>query len=353
VVDDGRLYGRGGADDGYAAFAALTAIEAVRVAGGRHARCVVLIECSEESGSHDLPAHLDQLGDRIGTPSLVVCLDSGCANYDRLWVTTSLRGNLVGTLRVDVLTEGVHSGLAGGVVPSSFRILRRLLDRIEDPDTGRILLPELHGEVPEERRRAIVDSAADLGEEVRGFPYAGTTRSPLADPVDQLVARTWEPSLSLTGMDGIPPGSEAGNVLRPFTSAVTSIRLPPNVDAGAAGAALIAALEADPPHGARVRYSVDDAASGWDAPPTAGWLTAALDEASQAEFGPPAGSMGEGGSIPFMAMLGRRFPHAQFMVTGVLGPGTNAHGPNEYLHLETGRRVTAAVAHVLHAHAHR
>jgi acetylornithine deacetylase/succinyl-diaminopimelate desuccinylase-like protein len=353
VVADGRLYGRGGADDGYAGFAALTAIEAVRASGGSHARCVVLIECSEESGSPDLPAHLDQIGDRLGTPSLVVCLDSGCATYDRLWVTTSLRGVLVGRLRVDVLTEGVHSGSAGGVVPSSFRVLRRLLDRIEDPDTGRILLPDLHGEIPDERRRAVVDAAEDLDVEVQTFPYAGTTQPVWGDPVARQLARTWEPSLAVTGMDGIPPGAQAGAVLRPFTSAVLSIRLPPRIDPDAAGVAVGAALEADPPHGAQVRFTVHDGASGWDAPATAPWLADALEAASQTEFGQPVGRMGEGGTIPFMALLGHRFPDAQFMVTGVLGPASNAHGPNEFLDLETGRRVTAAVAHVLDAHARR
>jgi acetylornithine deacetylase/succinyl-diaminopimelate desuccinylase-like protein len=352
VLDDGRLYGRGGADDGYACFAALTAIEAARRAGGSHARCVVLVECSEESGSPDLPAHLEELGDRLGTPSLVVCLDSGCADYDRLWTTTSLRGNLIGELRVDVLTEGVHSGAAGGVVPSSFRVLRRLLDRIEDPDSGRLLLPELHAEVPEARRRAVEATAAELTHELT-FPYAGSTRSPIDGPVEMLLAKTWEPALSVTGMDGVPPTSEAGNVLRPYTTVTLSLRLPPTVDTDEAGRALTEALEADPPHGASVRFRVLDAAAGWDAPPTAPWLLEALDAASQAEFGAPAGAMGEGGTIPFMAMLGQRFPDAQFMITGVLGPGNNAHGPNESLHLETGRRVTASVAHVLDAHANR
>jgi acetylornithine deacetylase/succinyl-diaminopimelate desuccinylase-like protein len=356
VVEDGRLYGRGGADDGYACFAALTAIEAVRATGGSHARCVLLVECSEESGSVDLPAHLDHLdraGEGLGTPSLVVCLDSGCATYDRLWVTTSLRGNLIGTLRVDVLTEGVHSGSAGGVVPSSFRILRRLLDRIEDPDTGKLLLPELQGHVPAERLHAIEASAADVADQLAAFPYAAGTQPVYGDPAAAQLARTWEPSLSVTGMDGIPPGSEAGNVLRPFTTATLSLRLPPNVDVAIAGEALTAALEADPPHGAQVRFTVADAAPGWDAPPTAPWLAEALEAASLEEFGKRAGSQGEGGSIPFMAMLGARFPEAQFLVTGVLGPGSNAHGPNEFLHLATGRRVTATVARVLDAHARR
>jgi len=353
VVDGDRLYGRGGADDGYAVFASLTAIEAVEAAGGSHARCVVIAECSEESGSPDLPAHLAALGDRIGNPSLVVCLDSGCATYDRVWATTSLRGNLIGELRVDVLTEGVHSGNAGGVVPSSFRILRRVLDRIEDPDTGELLLPELQTTIPEERRSALAATATELGADLAPFPFVGATRSPHEGHAEQLLAKTWHASMSVTGMDGVPPGDQAGNVLRPFTAATLSFRLPPGVDPDAAGDALVVALEADPPHGAQVRFTVRSAEAGWDAPPTEPWLAAALDEASEEAFGRPSSTIGEGGTIPFMAMLGARFPDAQFLITGVLGPGSNAHGPNEFLHLDMGRRLTAAVAQIVDAHARR
>jgi acetylornithine deacetylase/succinyl-diaminopimelate desuccinylase-like protein len=353
VLVDGRLYGRGGADDGYAVFAALTALDAVRSAGGAHSRAVVLIECSEESGSPDLPAYVDHLADRIGTPSLVVCLDSGCATYDRLWVTTSLRGNLIGELRVDVLTEGVHSGGAGGIVPSSFRVLRRLLGRVEDDATGHILLPELHSDIPEERMEAIKSTAPELASSLERFPWAGTTTSPDPSPEQRMVASTWEPCLAVTGMDGIPPGSRAGNVLRPFTAATLSFRLPPTVDAAVAAEALVQTFEADPPHGAEVHFTVSSAESGWDAPPTASWLSDAVDAASTAAFGLPARAMGEGGTIPFMGMLGKRFPDAQFLVTGVLGPESNAHGPNEFLDVATARRITTCLATVLDAHARR
>jgi acetylornithine deacetylase/succinyl-diaminopimelate desuccinylase-like protein len=353
VLADGRLYGRGGADDGYAVFASLTALDAVRSAGGAHSRAVVLIECSEESGSPDLPAYVDHLASRIGKPSLVVCLDSGCATYDRLWLTTSLRGNLIGELRVDVLTEGVHSGGAGGIVPSSFRVLRRLLGRVEDDATGHILLPELHSDIPEERMEAIKSTAPELASTLERFPWAGTTTSPDPSPEQRMVASTWEPCLAVTGMDGIPPGSRAGNVLRPFTAATLSFRLPPTVDAAVAAEALVQTFEADPPHGAEVHFTVSSAESGWDAPPTASWLSDAVDAASTAAFGLPARAMGEGGTIPFMGMLGKRFPDAQFLVTGVLGPESNAHGPNEFLDVATARRITTCLATVLDAHARR
>jgi acetylornithine deacetylase/succinyl-diaminopimelate desuccinylase-like protein len=352
VIDGDLLYGRGGADDGYAVFSALTAIEALRDAGGSHARLLVLIEASEESGSPDLPAHLDALGGRLGQVSLVVGLDSGAATYDRLWVTTSLRGMLMASVRVEVLTEGVHSGAAGGVVPSSFRILRRLLDRIEDPDTGRVLLDELWSEIPAERQEQMAATADPI---VAGlaFPWAGATKPDHADAVDLLGARTWEPSIANIAVDGFPPPDRAGNVLRPFTELTLSCRLAPTADPAAAAAALERTLTADPPNGATVTVTVRGAEGGWNAPPTATWLQTAVDGASQAHWGQPAAAMGEGGTIPFMGMLGARFPEAQFLITGVLGPGSNAHGPNEFLHLPMARRITATVSHVLDAHARR
>jgi acetylornithine deacetylase/succinyl-diaminopimelate desuccinylase-like protein len=350
-LDGNRLYGRGAGDDGYAAFAALTAVRAVRDAGGRHARCVILIEASEESGSPDLPAHIEALADVLGPIDLVVCLDSGCSDYDRLWVTTSLRGLIGFDLRVDVLTEGVHSG-ASGVVPSSFRILRALLSRIEDEDTGRVLLPGLHADIPPERVEQAHAAAAVLGDQ-REYPFAGGTQPMTEDPAEQILAATWRPALSVTGLAGAPEPQNAGNVLRPSTTAKLSMRLPPSVDEHRALELLTEALTAEAPHGAQVTLSGRETGPGWDAPATATWLAGAVEEASLRHFGQAPGALGIGGSIPFMAMLGLRFPDAQFLVTGVMGPGSNAHGPNEFLDLPTARRVTACVAEVLDAHARR
>jgi len=353
VLEGDRLYGRGGADDGYAAFASLTAIEAVHAAAGSHARCVVLIEASEESGSPDLPAYIDVLADRIGTPGLVVCLDSGCIDYDRMWVTTSLRGMVMGRLTVDIVTEGLHSGDASGMVPSSFRIARQLLERIEDSSTGELLLPELTVEIPAGRLAEAQATADEIGAIADHYPFVDGARPTTDDPAEQLLSRTWCGTLSVVGADGLPPSARAGNVLRPSTTLKLSFRLPPTADPDAALAAITQALESDPPYGARVSFHGTDAAPGWNAPETAPWLAAALDEASVASFGQGARSFGEGGSIPFMGMLGEKYPDAQFVITGVLGPDANAHGPNEYLHVPTARRLTMAVAHLLHAHATR
>jgi len=354
VIEGDKLYGRGGADDGYAMFGALGALLALKEQGVPHARAVVVIEASEESGSPDLPFYVDALAERIGKVSLVVCLDSGCGDYERLWLTTSLRGMIGGTLRVDVLEEGVHSGDASGVVVSSFRILRQLLARLENVETGEVIVSELNAPIPEERVRQAKVAAQALGDQVYAkFPFVDGMKPNGTDLAELVLNRTWRPALSVTGLAGAPPPRDAGNVLRPFTEAKLSMRAPPTVDAKKASARLKQILESDPPYGARVSYEPEKEGSGWNAPKTAPWLEAAIEDASQKSFGKPAAMMGEGGSIPFMGMLGEKFPQAQFVVTGVLGPHSNAHGPNEFLHIPTGKRVTEVVARVLAAHAVR
>jgi acetylornithine deacetylase/succinyl-diaminopimelate desuccinylase-like protein len=351
VLRDDKLYGRGGADDGYAAFGSLAAIEALERQGARRARCVVLIEGCEESGSFDLPAYVDHLAPRIGTPSLVVCLDSGCGNYEQLWGTTSLRGLVGGDLSVEVLTEGVHSGDASGIVASSFRILRQLLARVDDPATGAVVR-DFHVQIPADRLAQAKVVAEVLGDEIHSkFPFVPGMRPMHTDLVELVLNRTWRPALSIVGMDGIPPTASAGNVLRPRTVARLSLRVPPTMDAPAAAKRLKQLLEADPPYGARVRFDYEKSGSGWNAPAMAAWLENAVGAASRDFFGKPAVYNGEGGSIPFMGMLGEKFPAAQFLITGLLGPGSNAHGPNEFLHIPTGKRLTGAVAGVLSAHA--
>ena len=349
VLEGERLYGRGGADDGYAIFSALSAIEAVQASGGSHDRCVVLIEASEESGSPDLIAHVDSLATTIGSPSLVVCLDSGCLDYNRLWVTTSLRGLAGVVLRVDVLEEGVHSGSASGVVPSSFRIMRQLLERVEDAHTGAVLIGACHVPIPEYRVAEAQRTAGETSPLSNEFPLFGNTRPMTEDAVEQILARTWRPTLSVTGADGIPPTAIAGNVLRPFTSLRLSFRLPPTAPSHSALAQIQRALTENPPYGAHVELLASEAADGWHAPAFAPWLHEALERTSRNIFGQDYRAFGEGGSIPFMAMLQQRFPESQFFVTGVLGPRSNAHGPNEFLHIPTARRISAAVAQILDA----
>ena len=353
VLRDDKLYGRGGADDGYAAFASLSAILAVQQQGIAHARCVVIIEACEESGSYDLPFYIEHLRPRIGTPSLVVCLDSGAGNYEQLWLTVSLRGMINGQLRAQVLNEGVHSGAASGVVPSSFRVLRQLLSRVEDADTGQLLLPELQAEIPADRLEEVKRVAEALGDEVwQAMPFADGAQPMGENNVERILGRTWRATLSVTGCGGMPPMGSAGNVLRPDTSLALSFRVSPTVDSHAAAAAVKTAFELDPPYGANVNFDYG-AADGWNAPSLSPWLTESLERASQANFSRSFMCSGEGGSIPFMGMLGEAFPEAQFMISGVLGPKSNAHGPNEFLHIPFARKLTCCVASVLADHCQR
>ena len=358
--EDGRLYGRGGADDGYAVYAAIAAVQALKAQDVPHPRIVGLIETCEESGSYDLLPYIDALrapgNNRLGDVGLVVCLDSGAGNYDQLWLTTSLRGMASGTLKVEILTEGIHSGDASGLVPSSFRIMRQVLDRLEDSATGRLLPASFHCEVPADRLAQAQATAAILGEEVyKRFPWAhydcgGSTTFALpttTDPLQALLNRTWLPTLSVTGAEGFPAIQDAGNVLRPWTAFKLSLRLPPLVDAAAAVQELKALLEDNAPYQAKVTFDSGGGATGWNAPAATPWFETALNEASQAHFGASCGYIGQGGTIPLMNMLSEGFPKAQMMVCGVLGPRSNAHGPNEFLHVPYARKLTTAVAQVL------
>ncbi|WP_300616568.1 M20 family metallopeptidase [Dokdonella sp.] len=351
VLEGDKLYGRGGADDGYAIFGSLAAILALQAQGIPHARCVVMIEACEESGSYDLPYYVDHLAARIGKPSLIVCLDSGCGNYDQLWLTTSLRGLTGGNLVVNVLEEGVHSGDASGVVASSFRVLRQLLSRLEDEVTGTIKPQELHVEIPAQRVAQARRTAEILGDAVYSkFPLVDGMQPMNTDLAELVLNRTWRPALSVTGVGGLPSLDAAGNVLRPYTAVKLSLRVPPTLDAKKGGEFLKRLLESQPPYGAKVTFELEKAGSGWEAPALAPWLEASVDAASQQFFGAPVAYNGEGGSIPFMGMLGEKFPGAQFMITGVLGPHSNAHGPNEFLHIPTGKRMSMCVAKVVADH---
>jgi acetylornithine deacetylase/succinyl-diaminopimelate desuccinylase-like protein len=351
TLEGDRLYGRGGADDGYAIFSAITALLALREQRSAHAHCTILIEACEESGSIDLPYYFEHLAERLGAPSVVVALDAGCGNYDQLWLTTSLRGQVAGRLIVRTLDEGIHSGDASGVVPASFRIARHLLSRLEDPDTGRVI-DCFHVAIPAERREQAVAAASALGPTFHAqLPFTAETRPVSTEGAELILNRSWRPQLAITGLDGLPAVANAAAVMQPATTMKVSLRLPPTVDPQAAAQALQQLLESDPPYGAEVSFRVDMASPGWNSPPLQPWLARALEHASEASFGHGLALIGGGGGIPFLAMLGERFPSAQFVVTGVLGPQSNAHGPNEFLHVPTALKITAAVAALLNAAA--
>ncbi|EGC37616.1 hypothetical protein DICPUDRAFT_53869 [Dictyostelium purpureum] len=350
VIKDGKLYGRGGADDGYSIFASVMAIKALQEQNISHDRYVIVIEGSEESGSIHLTQYIDKYQEEIGTPSLIVCLDSGCGNYEQLWMTSSLRGVLSGDLTVKVLDEACHSGSASGIVPSSFRILRQVIDRLENQITGEVD-KRLHVEIPSYRIDQAKKCAEVLGDFYKSYSWHGNTQPITTDPAELLLNKTWRPTVCTTGVDGIPHISNAGNVMRTQTTVQLSIRLPPSLTVDVASKALKEILESNPPYGAEVIFNIVDVAAGWDAPAVKPWLEKALGEASQNFFNKPHVYTGEGGSIPFMGMLGEKFPEAQFVITGLLGPQSNAHGPNEFLHIDFGKKLLSCVVYLLDAHA--
>ena len=351
VLKENKLYGRGGADDGYALFTSLLAIKILRDQNIPHARCVVIIEACEESGSYDLPFYIDYLSDQLGKPELVICLDSGCGNYDQLWSTTSLRGLVGGELKVEVLDEGIHSGDISGIVPSSFRILRQLIDRIEDPISGQILAKDFYVDIPSKRIQQAEHAANVLNKNIyERFPMKDSMWPVTDDLVELILNRSWRPALSYLGASGLPEINDAGNVLRPFTSIKLSMRLPPTCNAKRVSKQLEELLLNNPPNGAKISFKLDWAVNGWMAPEISPWLEKALNDASKNYFNKPAIHMGEGWSIPFMGMLGEKFPEAQFLITGVLGPGSNAHGPNEFLHIPAAKKITCCVAEVIAKH---
>ena len=348
VLEDGKLYGRGGADDGYALFASICAVNSLLEQNIKLPRILILIEFCEESGSPDLPHYMNLCSDLIGSPDLVVCLDSGAGDYKRFWTTTSLRGLIGASLRVDVLTEGVHSGGASGHVPSSFRIARQLLSRIEDQNTGEVLLDELKTDIPDYRLNETEKFVSILGNEVvEEFPWKENMKPSSEDNVEGVLRRTWRPALSVVGADGLPPSANAGNVLRPYTKLQLSMRIPPMVDPIKAQKALRKVLTENPPYQSKITLDFEEGAWGWNAPETEDWLSNAMEKYSKIFYGESSGSLCEGGTIPFMAMLGEQFPKAQFVITGVLGPGSNAHGPNEFLHIPYAKKLTACVASIL------
>ncbi|ESS65477.1 putative peptidase M20/M25/M40 [Trypanosoma cruzi] len=349
VYRDGKLYGRGAADDGYAIFSTLTALAAVQKHGLPHGHVVVIIEAGEESGSEDLPYYIDRLSDRIGNVDLLICLDSGAMTYDKLWLTTALRGVACGILTVETMSESMHSGISGGVVPDPFRIARILLNRVEDQTTGEVKVPEAHCAIPE----AVVKNMEIMNEVnfMEHFALLPGVSPASDDNVELALRNSWKPALTVTGAD-LPDPATAGNVIRAKSTLRISLRLPPSANADDAANSLKKMLEADPPYGAKVHFEPDSVGYGFSTPELEPWLAKALNEGSMTVFGKPFASQGLGGSIPFIAMLLKRFPKAQFVVTGTLGPKSNAHGPNEFLHVPFTKGLTTCVARVMADHFH-
>ena len=353
VREGDKIYGRGGADDGYSIFASLGSIRLAVEQGAPRPRTVVLIEGSEESGSPHLAAHVKALRHRIGKIELVVCLDSGCGDFERLWLTTSLRGMVKGDLTAAVLEESIHSGSATPVaIDSGFVAMKHYLRLLDDQGNIKQTLG-LHQPVLEEHQRTIAESADIIGRaleyEFKWVPGAGP--NPMLSVTELLTRRNWWPTATWIGVGGVPESGKAGSKVRTHTTLTISLRVPPSGSAAALAGKVQQVLEANPIGRARVTFEVKQAADGWVAPPLEPWLERELHCASKAFYGNPMMRMGEGGTIPFMGMLEKELGgKLQFVIVGLLSPDAGAHAPNEYLHVPMVERLTASVAWITAAY---
>ena len=350
VRRDPFLFGRGSVDDGYGGYLCVTAMKLLQEAGAPHPKATFLIETCEESGSFDLPPYLDLLSEDLGSPDLVVVLDSGGPTYEHIWVTEALRGLVAGNLSVKVSHEGVHSGMSGGAIPSSFRIQRMLLDRVENSSTGEVLIPEMHVEISDKIKQEAATLGSILGDELwKSLPVVNTLE-PQTRGADQILLDiNWRPAMSVIGADGMPPVQTAGNVLRTHTDLKLSFRIPPGVKAEYVQGVVKEMLEKDPPYGAEVTYHATEPADGFHAPPLHDGVAKALDEVSMKLTGYSPMATWIGGTIPFMAMIQNKYPNACFLCTGSSGPGNNAHGPDEKLHIPHSKRLNVALAYAVAA----
>lgn len=349
TIKGDKLYGRGGADDGYAFFTSALILKALQLSKLQTARVVLFFETDEESGSKDLVYFLEKNEAKIGKPDLVICLDSGCVDYEHLCMTTTLRGVCNFTLKVEVTDKGVHSGSASGIIPDSFRIGRKLLEQFEVSENGKLLVEEFYVNVPEDKYKQAFDLVNELGGKIDWkFPFLDGVKPTVEDTFKQYMNRCWMPQLTLISMDGVPNIANAGNVLRPFTTFGFSLRLPPTLDSTKAKKLVEEFfLKVAKPYNAHVTVDVKGSGQGFNCPTYDAKLKANIEEAAKNGFGKSALYYGEGGSIPFINELNAKFPKSQFIVTGVLGPESNAHGPNEFLHLPYLRKIVLSLAHIV------
>lgn len=353
VIKDGKMYGRGGADDGYAFFASLLIIKALQKYGLPHNRIVLYFETDEESGSADLIHFLNQRKSQIGEPSLVICLDSGCCDYEHMCLTTTLRGVFNFNLRVDVGLEGVHSGASSGILPDSFRILRDVIDQFECSKTGK-LPSDLYVNIPPDKYTQAYELISEMNGKIDfEFPFVDGVKPVEDDGFKQYINRIWNPTLTAVGTDGIPHISNAGNVLRPYTTLALSLRLPPSLSKEEAVKTVREFFsKVQVPHNGKLTLTEGSSGQGFNCPAYDPKLKAVIDEAGELFFGTKVLYYGEGGSIPFINELAYMFPKSQFIVTGVLGPKSNAHGPNEFLHLPYMKKLILSLSKVLQGYYH-
>lgn len=343
VVKEGKLWGRGCVDDGYNFYSIVTAVKALEETKTAHPRITGLYETDEESGSRDMAKYIAQYKDRIGKPGMVCILDLFAVDDQRVWLTQSLRGIVALTVKVSVLKKASHSGTASGIVPSSFRIMRILLDRLENAETGEVLIPSMYSEIPEEYIQG-AHKLAETFDPRQAFSYEGDTVSMKDSAFDAVIAGNWKPTLSVLGADGLPPPDKASGLVRTHTTLKLSFRIPPGVNAEQALADVKARLTTDIPYHASVTITDEHSAPGFAAPLMPDWLKASANELSQAIFGHDVGYTFTGGSIGVITDFAKAFPDAFFINTGALLPDSSAHAPNENLQLDYAEKLTLWVA---------
>lgn len=346
VEKDGYLYGRGSADDGYAFYAMLTIIKALQNFNIPHPKFVIILEGSEESGSIDLPIYIEEYQQFIGQPDLILALDSGIIDYNRIWLTSSLRGVVSCDLTVKTLTKGVHSGKGSGIAPESFMIIRKLLSKLEDyNDQSR--MKDFEVEIPDSEKTKISKAVEVMGDDwcskipiLPGMKLLGDT------PTDRLINWTWKPALTVAGARGIPNVKDAGNVLRPYTTLYLSIRTPPTFDGILNGKKILEDITNQTPFNSTVLIENYEAFNGSLIKEPSDNLKSQIDNLAKNYISGGMAQIPVGISIPFTTIFSQYFPKSQILVTGCAGVDSNAHGPNERLNLSYTKNFICSFVHI-------
>jgi acetylornithine deacetylase/succinyl-diaminopimelate desuccinylase-like protein len=346
VVRDGHLYGRGTADDCYSWYLAITSLKFLISAGLPRSRVLIFIESCEESGEDEFRDFLRDIAPTLPRLDRVFILDGSRGDLGTAWFCTSLRGIVTANLDVRHLARPCHSGMATGIVPSTFRIARGLLDRVEDAATGEIHLPAARVAPPE----SAAETARAVAERLAGklaidlIPGAQLIEGGIER---RLIANWWEAGLSITGADGLPPIAKAGNVLRERTALRLSLRIPPTAERFECGRQLKETLETDPPYGAKVVCEILSCCPGWSTRELSNKTKETIAKATQAVFRQPPIYFGAGSSVPISGAFQEFWPDAEVTVTGVAGDESYCHGFDENINLEYAAKWTAMFAGIL------
>ena len=347
VEKNGYLYGRGAVDDGYNFFTVLAVLKAFQELRIPHDEFLLFYECNEESGCTDIAHYLNKLKEQIGAPDVMFCLDEGSVSNQMFSLSTSLRGALNFSLKVSVLEKSMHSGVASGIVPSSFRIARELLERIESGKTGE-MVPELQVPVPEQKLKEASANAKLNGSGIHTSLCMCKGVQPVTLNLEELyLNNVWKAQMEVIGQGGIPSLAQAGNVLRDHTELLVSLRTPPTLSCTAAFDTIKNILTSQVPYNAKVEVEMESFGDGWFSGHLSAALISTVDKHSMEVFGNPALLYGSGCTIPFIHLIQQQLPKTLLLVTGADLPDSGIHGPNERLDIEFLVRFAKTFACIL------